>query len=69
MADMAPMDRCPVGRKGRHSLTLFVPEAETDATLCCRVCGAVRRFSSAGPLYAPRLDDLTVDEILKASQA
>jgi hypothetical protein len=66
MPDLAPMDRCPVGRKGRHVLTVVLPREDADTSLVCRICGSVRRFSSSGPLLAERLDDLSADAIAKA---
>lgn len=64
MPDLPPMAKCPVGRKGRHSIAAILPEDETgDVTWFCERCGALRRTPVAGPLLAERLDDLTAAEI------
>ena len=68
MTDMPAMDRCPVGKDGRHALmALYVNDTEkaveTDLTLACCHCGAVRRVPLTGALYASRLDDADASQI------
>ena len=61
--DLPAMDRCKVGKKGRHELAAIIPgEDELEATLYCQQCGALRRFPATGDLLPSRLDDLTPAE-------
>lgn len=64
VSDLAAMEPCPTGKRGRHELCAVIPEnADQDLTLFCSLCGAIRRRPVTGSL-SPALDDLTADEIL-----
>ena len=65
--DLPPMERCPYGRKGRHSLSYVIPsEYDYDLTMACDYCGAARRMPVTGSMLRERLDDLTAAEIEQA---
>lgn len=65
--DYPAMDKCPIGKRGRHELNAVLPDdADKDMTLFCAHCGALRRVPVTGALFASRLDDLTPAEIERA---
>lgn len=65
MSDLGPLDRCKVGKRGRHRLVFFSPETtEGDITAICERCGSTRRMPASGELSIP-LDDLPAEEIAR----
>ena len=67
--DLPSMDPCPHGKKGRHQLAAIIPgDDEHDITLYCEQCGALRRAPATGPVLAERLDDLSAEEIKRATR-
>ena len=63
MTDIAPMEPCPVGKRGAHELSVIIPENDDqDLTLFCCHCGALRRRPVTGSL-SPVLDNLTSEQI------
>lgn len=63
------MDPCPYRKKGRHDISVVLPEdADHDMTLFCDACGAVRRMPVNGSPLASRLDDLTTEQIAEATR-
>jgi hypothetical protein len=62
------MQRCPVGRKGRHTLIAATGEAgeapRVLAAVCCD-CGAVRLLELAMAVDPDPLDGLSTDEITR----
>ena len=67
MSDLGPLDRCKVGKRGRHRLVFFSPETtEGDITAICERCGSTRRMPASGDF--PVLDDMDVDKIMEAAR-
>lgn len=65
MSDLGPLDRCKVGKRGRHHLVFFAPEDTTgDITAICERCGSTRRMPASGDLIRP-LDDLPAEDIAR----
>jgi hypothetical protein len=59
------MDPCPYAKRGQHALMAIIPEdSDHDLTLCCSVCGAMRRTPASGVLVSGGSKDaLTAAEI------
>ena len=67
--DLAPLAKCPHGRKGAHRADSFVTMQE-DGThrfvWACRACGATRLVGNEAFAPSGSLDDLSVDAIERA---
>ena len=68
MRDLAPMERCPVGKRGRHSMMAATSETGDEprilAVVCCG-CGAVRLLDMAMAADPDPLDGMSADEIAR----
>lgn len=53
------MERCPYSKKGKHALSVIVPETSDEpATLFCEVCGMTKTVALTFPVPA---DDLVAE--------
>jgi len=75
MTDLAPLPRCPNGKKGRHNAMLYVAEGHEDegekiAVWSCGPCGAMRIVPLDGSTVGitEPLDSLDADEIRRRVQ-
>lgn len=69
MIELPPMDPCPRGKRGRHTLAVVfssdaASDADQDLTLYCERCGAIRRLPMVGAPVS-ELDGLTADDVLR----
>ena len=61
------MDRCPYGKRGRHSMAAATSEPDDGPRVLaavCTECGAVR-LVDMGTAFADPLDDMTADDIAR----
>jgi hypothetical protein len=61
-----PLPPCPTGKKGRHDLSVIVPESDSNPLLLfCVHCGMTSRHNVEVP--AP-MDDLSTEDLMRLTK-